>query len=140
MDIYKTKDRQFAGTSYHEIKKKAFSLFNEIKRKTRRKPYIRSAYFDKQKVFFELFWEHLFKKNFWDQMRRMKFFPCGIELIEKSRLEPTSKDNPNKSNEILHRFTGVSPDGQKFFVQIKAEKKRDGTKRLLSIFPEDKQK
>lgn len=136
--IYKTKARPFAGTSYQEIKKKAFGLFNEIKKKTKRKPYIRSAYFDKQKVFFELFWEHLFKKNFWDQMRRMKFFPCGIELVQKSRFEPTTKDNPNKQNEILYRFVGVSSDGQKFFVQIKTSKKKDGTKWLLSIFPEEK--
>lgn len=64
MRVYKTKVKPFAGTSYHEIKKKAFGLFNEIKKKTKRKPYIRSAYFGKQKVFFELFWEHLFKKNF----------------------------------------------------------------------------
>ena len=138
VQMHKTKARPFAGTSYHEIKKKAFGLFNEIEKKTKRKPYIRSAYFNKQKVFFELFWEHLFKKNFWDQMRRMKFFPCGIELVQKSKFEPTTKDNPNKQNEILYRFIGVSPDGQKFFVQIKTSKKKDSAKWLLSIFPEEK--
>lgn len=138
MQVYKTKAKPFAGTSYHEIKKKAFGLFDEIKKKTKRKPYIRSAYFGKQKVFFELFWEHLFRKNFWDQMRRMKFFPCGIELVEKSRFEPTIKDNPNKPSEVLHRFSGISSDGQKFFVQIKASRKKDSTKWLMSIFPEEK--
>jgi len=138
MSIYKTKAKPFAGTSYHEIKKKAFGFFDEMKRKTKRKPYIRSAYFNKQKVFFELFWEHLFKKNFWDQTRRMKFFPCGVELVQKSRLEPTIKDNPNKQNEVLYRFVGISQDGQKFFVQIKTNRKKDSTKWLLSIFPEEK--
>ncbi|OGH73098.1 MAG: hypothetical protein A2921_04785 [Candidatus Magasanikbacteria bacterium RIFCSPLOWO2_01_FULL_43_20b] len=138
MNVYKTRVKPFAGTSYHEIKKKAFGLFNEIKKKTKRKPYIRSAYFDKQKVFFELFWEHLFKKNFWNQMRRMKFFACGVELIEKSRFEPVSKNNPNKPNEVLHRFAGISADGQKFFVQIKGDRKKKSTKWLISIFPEEK--
>lgn len=71
-------------------------------------------------------------------MRRMKFLPCGIELIEKSRFEPTIKDNPNKPNEILHRFAGVSPNGQKFFVQIKADGKKNSTKWLISIFSEEK--
>lgn len=137
MQVYKTKAKQLSGTSYHEIKKKAFGQFQKIKRQTKRKPYIRSLYFDKEKIFFELFWEHLFKKNFWDQMRRMKFFACGVELMQKSRFDPTSKDNPNKSSEILHRFMGVSADGQKFYVQIK-EDKRNGTKWLISIFPEEK--
>lgn len=36
MQIYKTKAKPLAGTSYHEIKKKAFGLFNEIKKKTKR--------------------------------------------------------------------------------------------------------
>jgi hypothetical protein len=64
----------------------------------------------------------------------MKFFDCAIELIQKSRLEPISKDNPDKPGEILHRFTGRSADGELFFVQIK-EDKRSGQKSLISIFP-----
>lgn len=138
MKIYKTKARKLAGTSYPEIKKKAFSLYKEIKRKTRRRPYVRSAYFKKSKIFLAIFWDHLFKdKNYWDQMRRMKFYACGIELIQKSHLEPVSKENPNKPGEILHRFAGKSANNELFFVQIKEDKKTN-QKWLISIFPVEK--
>ncbi len=137
MQVYKTKAKPLPGTSYPEIKKKAFGLYKQIKRKSRRKPYIRAAYFRRDKVFLDTFWEHLFQKNFWDQMRRMKFFACGIELIQQSRTEPTSKENPNKRGEILHRFAGNTPNGEKFFVQIK-EDKSSGKKFLISIFPFEK--
>ena len=67
----------------------------------------------------------------------MKFFPCGIELIKKTTVEPITKENPNKIGEILHRFCGKTTDGEVFFVQIK-EDKRSGHKWLISVFPEGK--
>ncbi len=140
MKTYKTKTKRIPGTSYKEIRKGAFKIHQEIKRKSKRKPYIRSVYFKKDKIFLDLFWTHIFeKKNYWDQMRRMKFFACGIELIKKSNFEPTSKENPNKLSEILHRFAGTSADNELFFVQIK-EDKRTGRKYLISIFPVEKWK
>ncbi len=140
MKTYKTKTKRIPGTSYKEIRKGAFKIHQEIKRKSKRKPYTRSVYFKKDKIFLDLFWTHIFeKKNYWDQMRRMKFFACGIELIKKSNFEPTSKENPNKSSEILHRFAGTSADNELFFVQIK-EDKRTGRKYLISIFPVEKWK
>ncbi len=137
MQSYKTKSRIFVGTDYREIKKKAVGFYQKIKKRTKRRPYVRSLYFDKQKIFLELFWNHLFEKNFWDQMRRMKFFACGIELIQNSRCEPTTKENPNKTGEILHRFAGMTPDNELFAVQIK-EERRTGQKWLVSIFPVEK--
>ncbi len=131
---YKTRARPLTGTNYKEVSRKASAFYQKIKRKTKRRPYIRSAYFKKEKVFIGLFWSHLFSKNYWDQMRRMRFFECGIELIEKSRFEPTSKENPNKADEVLHRFAGVSRNGDMFSVQIK-EDKPTGEKMLISIFP-----
>ena len=56
---YSTKIKKLPGTNYTEVRKEALFLFNEIKRKTKRRPYIRSAYFNKQKVFFDYFWSHL---------------------------------------------------------------------------------
>ena len=126
-----------AGTSYKEIRKKAFGLYQEIKRKSKRKSYVRSMYFKKEKVFLDLFWGHTFEKNHWDQMRRMKFFACGIELIQKSTFEPTTKENPNKRGEVLHRFAGVSATSELFFVQIK-EDRPTSKKFLISIFPLEK--
>lgn len=137
MKYYKTKTRPFTGTSYKEIRKKAFGFYREIKSKSKRKPYVRSAYFKKEKIFLDIFWSHLHEKNYWDQMRRMKFFACGIELIQKSRQEPVSKENPNKSGEILHRFAGATANNELFFVQIK-EDKSSSKKFLISIFPIEK--
>lgn len=137
MKVYKTKSKKLPGSSYSEIRKRAFGLYQKIKQRSKRKPYIRSVYFKKDKIFLDLFWSHTFEKNFWDQMRRMKFFDCGIELIRKSTIEPTSKENPNKPNEILHRFAGTSVDDELFFVQIK-EIKSTNKKFLISIFPIEK--
>ena len=115
--------------------KKAVGLYRDITRKTKRRPYIRSTYFDKQKVFLPLFWQHLHEKeNLKDKTRRLKYYPCALELIQKSRVEPISKENPNRQGEIVHRFAGSTPDNELFFVQIK-EVKRTGEKWLISVFP-----
>ena len=139
MKTFKTKFAILAGTDYKEINKKAFGFYNQIRRKTKRRPYVRSAYFKKDKIFLGLFWSHLNGKNRWDRMRRMKFFNCAIELIEHSKFEPTSKENPNKPTEILHRFAGITKNNDLFFVQIK-EEKRTGEKWLLSVFPIERSK
>lgn len=140
MKAYQTKSAKLSGTNFHEVKKKALGLYQQEKRRTKRKPYIRSAYFKKSKIFLDLFWGHLYeKKNFADLMRRMKFYPCALELIRHSILEPTSKENPNKKSEILHRFAGITTEKELFFVQIK-ENKRSGHRWLISVFPIDKWK
>ncbi len=134
MSAYKTKVNPLTGSDYKEISQKALFLYKKIKKKTKRRPYIRSAYFDKQKIFLGLFWSHLYQKNYWDQIRRMKFFACGLDLISRSRITPTSKENVDKSEEILHRFSGITLNNEIFFVQIK-ESKHNGQKWLISIFP-----
>ena len=78
--------------------------------------------------------QHLHEKHFKEQVRRMKFFPCGIELIKATTYDPESKENVDRKSEILHRFTGVTSEKEIFFVQIK-EDKRTGEKFLISIFP-----
>ncbi len=147
MKTYKTKTKRIPGTSYKEIRKGAFKIHQEIKRKSKRKPYIRSVYFKKDKIFLDLFWTHIFeKKNYWDQMRRTKFTFNNITLVcrlidgKYPNYEAViPKENPNKLSEILHRFAGTSADNELFFVQIK-EDKRTGRKYLISIFPVEKWK
>ena len=95
-----------------------------------------SLYFKKGKVFLGLFWEHLNQKNWRDRLRRLKFFPCAVDLIRNSKFEPSSKQNPNNPSELLHRFTGVSKDGELFYAQIKEDKKSD-QKWFLSVFPDE---
>ena len=137
MKIYKTKTAKLTGTDFHEVNQKAFGLYQQIKRKTKRRPYIRSAYFNKDKVFLELFWKHLFDKQNWrDRIRRLRYFSCAIELIKNSKFEPISKENPNKPAEMLHRFAGATRDNDLFFIHIKEDKK-NGQKWLMSVFPAD---
>ena len=138
MKIYQSKEVALRGSNFSEINKKAFRLYSEIKKRTKRRPYIRSAYFKKEKIFISLFWEHLHSKfNHRDKVRRVKYFACAIELIQKSRFDPESKENADRHSEMLHRFAGKSKDGQLFFVQIK-EDKRSGKKSFISVFPMDK--
>ncbi len=136
MKAYRTKAVRLAGSNFHEVRKRADSFYKRLKSQTKRRAYVRSAYFKKDKIFIDLFWQHLFDKNNWeDRTRRLKYFPAAVELIRYSHFEPTSKENPNKRSEILHRFAGVTNDNELFYVQIKEDKK-SGQKYLISIFPE----
>ncbi|MEK7064339.1 MAG: hypothetical protein AAB973_01895 [Patescibacteria group bacterium] len=132
---YQTKTSIVSGSEYKEVHKKILDYFQTIKAKTKRKPYVRSPFFHKEKVFFDFFWTHLFQKSNWkDRTRRLKFFPAAVDLIKNTHQRPESKPNPNKKSETLHRFAGLTKEKQLFFVQIK-ENKRTKTKQLISIFP-----
>jgi hypothetical protein len=134
MTPYQTKARKLPGTSYSEVKKEATTLFSQVKKRSKRSPYIRSAYFKKEKIFLNYFWSHLLGKSMRDRTRRLKFLPCALDLISNSRITPTSKENADNRNEILHRFTGQTKDKEIFFVQIK-EDKRNSKKYFISCFP-----
>jgi len=135
MQVYRTKAKKLSGSDFREVNRKVHGFYAKIKKKSKRRPYVRSAYFKKDKIFLELFWKHLYEKeNFRDKIRRMKYFGCAIELIQKSRLEPNSVQNSNKMNEILHKFSGQTREGELFYVQIKEEKNSD-KKWLMSVFP-----
>jgi len=131
---YYTKVKRLSGTDYREIHSKVSAIFKQIKSKTKRRPYIRSAYFKKQKIFFDYFWQHLWQKSWKERVKRLKFFLCAIDLIKNSRQEPSSKQNPNKKSEILHRFIGITKNKELFIVQIKEDKKTN-RKYFMSVFP-----
>lgn len=134
MKAYYVRSNPYPGSDYSELHPQARKLFNMIKGQTKRQPYVRSAYFDKNKVFIELFWVHLNQKNRKERNKRIKYYACGIELLRATRLEPVSKSNPNKHNEKLHRFAGITPQGDLFYIQVK-ENLRTKRKDLMSIFP-----
>ena len=129
---YQTKVKKFSGSRYGNLKKQATLLFNEISKKTKRRPYIRSAYFNKQKIFFDYFWPHLFQKNPKERTNRLKYFGAALEVIKKLRNHPTSEENPHKKREILHRFAGLTKDKELFYVQIKEDKRE---KIFYVLFP-----
>ena len=132
---YQTNKGKLPGTNYARIRKPAIILFNQIKKRSKRKPYIRSDYFNKQKIFFDYFWHHLLQKSPKERTKRLKYFAVAVEVIRKSRNHPTSEENPHKKGEILHRFAGLTKEKELFYVQIK-EDKRSGRKYFMSCFPE----
>jgi len=133
---FQTKVKRYQLTRYQDARNKALFLFNQIKRKTKRKPYLRSAYFNKQKIFFDFFWMHLFQKSPKERVKRLQYFEAALEVIKKSKNHPLSQENPHKKGEILHRFLGLTKDKELFYVQIK-EDKRSGRKYFMSCFPQE---
>lgn len=84
-----------------------------------------------------LFWQHLNDKHHNERTRRLKYFPCAIELIRHSKYDPTSIENVDRKSEILHRFAGITSENELFYIQIK-ENKKNGQKYLMSVFPHGK--
>lgn len=132
-DVYKTKIDKLSGSSFKEIEKQAKKIFRSIK--TKRTPYLRSKYFKGEKVFLNIFWKHLYDKHEKDRTRRLKFYECALDLIKNTTQDPTTKDNPNKLEEILWRFWGITKNNEFFRVQIK-ENKRSKRKDFISIIPD----
>ncbi len=136
MKIYVTRIKPFPGTKYSEILPKARLLYKQLSSKTKRRPYLRSRYFNSEKIFLDYFWTHIMSKNPADRSRRLRQYPCALDLIIHTHTVPTSKQHPNKSSEILHRFSGKNGNGEVFFVQIKEEIK-SGEKSFMSVFPKE---
>ena len=109
MSFFVVKSPPLSGTNYQEIYKSAKRIFKEKKSLSKRKWYVRSAYFKKQKIFFDYFWPHLMEKNLRDRARRLKFLPCGLELIEKSMCKPDEvKTTTQTKKELYYRFSQAS--------------------------------
>ena len=130
-----TLKKRLSGTNFKEIRKEADAVYEIIRKRTKRTPYIKSKYFKKEKVFLNIFWKHLFEKSEKDRVRRLRYYECGLDLIASSVRNPESYDNFKNKNELLHRFYGITKNKEKFVVQIK-ENKRTKRKDLISIFPE----
>lgn len=135
VNIFKVKAQHLPGTNYQEISSLARHIFREMQRKTKRKMHVRSAYFKKQKVFFDFFWNHLLEKSLKERTLRLKFLPCTLELIQYSFNKPEETHNTeNGKRELLYRFFGETPNGKHFIVQIKRLVKKN-TLQCISIFP-----
>ena len=135
MDYYQTKIAPIAGTTVGDVMNTARRIFRQAVRSGRRRPYIRSAYFGKEKVFLDNFWPHIYQKSFNERPKRLRFMPCAFELVRYSRVLPVITLDSNDSYNILYRFKGKATTGQIFYVQIKEDKKRK-QKFLMSVFPE----
>ena len=134
MKVYQLKAKIIPGTSYKEVEKIALKIFKEIKSKSKRIPYIRSEYFNNEKVFLNIFWSHLHEKQLPERLRRLKYFDCALDLIKNSKMEPVKKVNPKDKTVLLYRFTGKTKGGDIFQVQIK-ENRKSKRKDFISILP-----
>lgn len=136
MEVFITKKQKLFGSSFKQVKKDALNIFRVVKSRTKRTPYIRSKYFRKEKVFLNIFWNHLYEKHEKDRVRRLRFFDCALDVIKNSTQSPTTRENFKNKDELLHRFIGITMNKEKFVVQIK-ENKRTKRKDLISIYPEN---
>ena len=131
---YQTTSPIIPGSNYAEVRRKALIYYSSIEKQTKRRPYIRSVYFKKQKIFFDYFWIHLAQKSAnKEKMRRLKLLAAGVELIKYSPHIFSVEENRNKRSEMLYRFLGKTCTGQLFFAQVK-ENTKTGHKYLMSIF------
>ncbi|MFC1612831.1 hypothetical protein ACFL23_00690 [Patescibacteria group bacterium] len=135
MIAYQSKSGKISGTNLKEVSKNAKIIYKDIVSKTKRNPYIRSAYFKKNKVFFTYFWEHLRQKSPKKRFYRLQYFKVAIELIKSSRNQPTIEKRSTNKKEILYRFIGLTKDKELFYVQIKEDRKI-GKKYFMSCFPD----
>jgi hypothetical protein len=135
MNYFKIKTRPIAGTDLKEVTKKTMLVFHDIEKRTRRRPAVRCKALKNARVFIGEYLTHQSQKMRIDKLRRFKFFPCAIDLIENTNERPTFK--VLKTGETLYRLHGIAGNGQKFIVQI-SENPKTGNKRLMSCFPKDR--
>jgi len=133
MKSFQSKVKVIPGTSYQEVVKIVRQEHKKIEKQTKRIPYVRSTYFNKDKVFISLFMAHITQKNLKERTKRLKLYNAGIDLLRNSRCEPeTLFDNDDRSM-MLHRFYGITKDGIEFCVQVK-HNKRSNRKDFMSVF------
>lgn len=138
MKVFKSKYGKLSGSSLDELIKLARKEYHSIQKRTpRRIPYVRSRYFTKDKIFINNFWEHLNQKSPKERVRRLKLYPCAIDLIRNSSGAPDTIYTYENMNIGFHRFYGQTKNGEYFCVQMK-ENKRTGRKDFMSVFPSKK--
>jgi hypothetical protein len=134
MQVYKSKYGRLTGSSYGEVYPKALAVYRQAQAHTKRQPYLRSRYFSKDKIFLAYFWLHLRQKNFKDRTRRLRFYEAALDVLRNTTFTPTTKQNPEDANELLHRFYGITREDELFYIQVK-ENNKTGRKDLISVFP-----
>jgi hypothetical protein len=137
--IFQSKFAHLKTDNYNDLERQARKLHQQIVARTKRNPYVKSKYFANQKIFVNLFWNHLNEKHRIERKRRLVFYKCAIDLLRNSTKAPDSKINPKNPREVLHRFYGKSSDGMHFAVQVR-ESLRNDNKFFMSVFPWRNQK
>ena len=134
MGSFKSKYSQLSGTDYSEVTKSARKEYVKVQKLTKRQPYVRSHFFSKDKVFINIFWNHLAQKRKGEQIARARLLLCAFDLLRNTTSAPDSLFN---NGNALHRFYGTTADGVEFAVQVKHDLKT-GRKDFMSVFPSKK--
>lgn len=129
--FYKSKYSQLSGTDYREATRNARKEYAKIQKLTRRQPYVRSRYFSKDKIFVNIFWNHLAQKRKGEQIVRAKLLLAAFDLLRNTTQQP---DSMFDNGHALHRFYGETADNVRFAVQVKHDIKT-GRKDFMSAFP-----
>ena len=122
-----------AGSSYDEVVNVVRKEHKKIEKLTKRQPYVRSKYFNNDKIFVSIFWTHVMQKNRKVRTIRLKLYNAAIDLMRNSHCEPETIFQNDNLSVLLHRFYGVTKDGMEFCVQVKQNKK-SGRKDFMSVF------
>ena len=134
---FQSRNTQIPGSSYDEVVRHVRRSHNTIAKMTKRQAYVRSSYFRNsgrgEKIFIDLYWEDLAKKNRKIKVERLKLYDAAIDLLRNSRFDSESIFSHANHSLILHRFYGVTRDGIGFCVQVKQDK-RSGRLDFMSAF------
>jgi hypothetical protein len=76
--IFQSKEVVLVGSSYEEVLGVARKEHDKIEKLTKRQPYIRSTYFNKEKVFVSTFWNHIMQKDRKVRFKRLKLYKAAI--------------------------------------------------------------
>lgn len=131
MKVYQSKFNRIPGTDYAEATKNARREYSKVQKSTKRQPYVRSRYFSKDKIFINIFWNHLAQKRKGEQIVRAKLLLVALDLLRNTTFDPESIFEKGSA---LHRFYGVTADKVDFAVQVKHDLKT-GRKDFMSVFP-----
>lgn len=137
MKVYRSKYGLISGTDYGEVTKNARKEYAKVQKLTKRQPYVRSTYFQRDKVFINIFWNHLAQKRKGEQISRAKLLLAAFDLLRNTTYEPETIFSRDNLGLMLHRFYGETKDGYEFYVQVKQDK-RSGRKDFMSVFPAKK--
>lgn len=134
MKNFKSKASLLAGTSYEEVIINARREQKKIEKLTKRNPYVRSRYFNKDKIFISpLFMTHIMQQKYTVRTERLKLYNAAIDLLRNTRCEPETIIKKSDLSVLLHRFYGVTKEGIEYCVQVK-QHKRSGRKDFMSVY------
>jgi hypothetical protein len=133
LKYYQSKYNKLSGSSYRELINKAHAIANSYNPNPKRKAYVRSKFFNGDKIFLEYFWQHQNNKPPADKRRRIVYFAAALDVVQNSRHKPNVEPSKTNKNEIWYTFYGQTKSGDKFAVHIK--KSLRNNEYLMSVFP-----